>query len=218
MAALMQIKAMSTADSVVNDLFARAQLAMGSNDHGSAARLLKQVLEVDPLNLGALKTLAVISLQSFQYNAAFLYAANAFEVAGNDAETCNLVGSILYELDKPEPAAAALREALRLQPEDPAAMENYSLVLQALGRTDEAAELAEALVQKQPYNARLWRRYAISRQFPINAPEILKLRKLLRRPGQSSAIVHSCSSPWRKFMRTVTTQQRHSGATRLPTG
>lgn len=167
----------------VTALLKKAAQQLRNGDDAGTRVLLQAVLQVDPEHLQALKQLAALSLKAELYNDAFRYAARAFQLAGDDAATLVIVGGILYELGQYEVAGAALREALRVDPDSELALENYALVLQGLNQSDEAAKILSALLCKHPRQARFWRRLSQVRHFPAGASEPKKIARLLRDPG-----------------------------------
>lgn len=167
----------------VSQLLQTALVALDANERDQAARLLQQVLAVEPNNLGALNAMTRLALQAGMKNTALQYAVRLLGVADNSAEAYELVGVVFLELGRHEGAGAALREALRLDPDRQSALDSYSLVLQAQGKDEERVEFVEALLAVQKTSSRLWYAYSESRHFPRGAPEVSHVRRLLGKPG-----------------------------------
>lgn len=157
----------------------RAQAALGKGDWQYAERLYRALLSVDQQDQYALKGMVAICLSTRRHNEAFVFATRLRELADDDAESFNLLGAALHALGRPDAAAAALREALRLDPACDAALDNYALILRSQGQLETAAGMFEALLARHPHSARLWQRYAGSRAFAVGAPEAVLLDELL---------------------------------------
>ncbi len=169
----------------VRSLLTAARQAVDEDRKLEAVEILSEVLEQDPQNRGALTSLTLLSLQLRMHNTALQYAAQMLSLPDADAGVFELVGSTFYELGRYEAAAAALREAMRLDPDSHRAVRLYALVLRALGCITEASGLLSALLAVRRDDAELWLRYAHTRHFPSAGAEIRQLRTLLQRDGVS---------------------------------
>ncbi len=157
----------------------RAQAALADGEWRVAERLFRALLSVDPGDRHALKGMAAICLSTRRHNEALAFATRLRELADSDAESFNLLGAVYYELGRPDAAAEALREALRLDPSSDAALDNYALILRSQGQLETASSMFGALLARHPRNPRLWQRYAESRAFAADAPEVELLDTLL---------------------------------------
>lgn len=160
-----------------------AEKARRAGRIADAERLCRQVLVAQPRNVQALKLMGVMASQARLHNTALRYLAAARDAGGHDPEVFSLIGGVLHELGRPEAAAAALRESLRLDGDREHTLENYAAVLNGMGRTDEAAGIYEALLGRNPAQPRVWQRYSQVRHFPKGAPEVARVRRMLGRQG-----------------------------------
>ncbi|MCC5866898.1 MAG: sulfotransferase [Gammaproteobacteria bacterium] len=167
--------------SELRSLLTEASQAVDEDRKLDAVELLSQVLERDPQNRGALTSLTLLSLQLRMHNTALQYAAQLLSLPDADAGVFELVGSTFYELGRYEASAAALREAMRLNPESQQAMRLYAMALRALGRMEEASAFLAALLAVRRDDAELWLRYSQTRHFAGAGAQIKQLRKLLQR-------------------------------------
>ncbi|TVS19807.1 MAG: sulfotransferase family protein [Gammaproteobacteria bacterium] len=167
----------------VTQLLINAQAALDGGDRQEAARCLQQVLTLEAENVGALKGLINLALQADMKNTALQYAVRLLQVAGDSADAYEIVGAVFLELGRHEAAGAALREAMRLDPDRQSVLDNYCLVLQAEGKDEERVVFLEALLAVKKTSPRLWYAYSESRHFERGAPEVAQIRRLLKKPG-----------------------------------
>jgi len=117
-------------------------LAMEHHRAGSQAlaeQIYRQILEVDPHNLGALHMLGVIAYQDGRNDLAIECLGKAVTVKPDFAEAhCNL-GAVFLECGKSREAMASCQEALRLNPGLAEAYNNLGSALRELRRLEEAA-------------------------------------------------------------------------------
>ena len=167
----------------VNDLLKEALAGLTAGENGLAAQRCQQVLALEPNHVGALNVMTRLALQADMKNTALRYAVQLLQVAGDNAEVYELVGMVFLELGRHDAAGAALREAMRLDPDRQSALNNYGLVLQAQGKDEERIAFLEALLAVRTTSSQLWYAYSEARHFPLGAPEVSRVRRILRQPG-----------------------------------
>ncbi len=160
-----------------------AEQARRAGRVAEAERLCKEVLRVEPRNISALKLMGAMASAARLHNTALRYLAAARDAGHDDPEVLSMLGGVLFELGRPEAAAAALRESLRVDGSREQTLEDYAVVLNGLGRAAEAAEVFAALLGGNPSQPRVWQRYSQVRHFPRGAPEVDRIRRLLRQRG-----------------------------------
>lgn len=96
------------------------------------------------------RSLALFQKQEFKPAIEFLNqiikAAPAF------APAHQLIGLIAFRLDQNEPAEKAMREAIRLHPDNPDFPVNFIEILRKVGKLEEAIEVGERAIQLAPKN------------------------------------------------------------------
>ena len=167
----------------VYDLLKEALAALDAGDRDLAAQRCQHVLALDRNHVGALNAMTRLALDADLKNTALRYAVQLLQVAGDNAEVYELVGIVFLELGRHEAAGAALREAMRLDPDRQSSLDNYSLVLKAQGKDDERIAFLEALLAVRKTSSRLWHAYSEARHFPPGAPEVSRIRRILKQPG-----------------------------------
>jgi tetratricopeptide (TPR) repeat protein len=105
----------------------------------------------------AYRGLGMTDLELKDYNGAYRAWLKAIELNPKDEKSKYFLGRLFYEADLPNEAAAWLREALKLAPDDFQATTYLGLCAEALGLDDTAGPLyrnavAESNAQKKPYS------------------------------------------------------------------
>ncbi|WP_244270831.1 sulfotransferase [Thioalkalivibrio sp. ALJ1] len=167
--------------SKVAGLLKKAKKALDDGAFEELEALCGQVLGIEPNSTDALRLLIQGAFDRHQYSTATLYASKLVQMCPKDADSYNALAGVLILRDRFEAAGAALREALRLDPNMRLALDNYARVLQAEGRWDEATEILESLVESDRNSAKLWFSFAHSRHFPADGSPRKELEKIIRK-------------------------------------
>lgn len=134
----------------VPPLFARAAEQHRAGQLYEAARLYRQILELDPQHADALHLLGVVSLQRGRNDEAIELINRAIVLKADVAAFYNNLGNALRARGQLAESAAALRRALALSAQAPGAMYNLAVVLQEMGIFDEASAAYESVLRARP--------------------------------------------------------------------
>lgn len=116
-----------------------------------------RAIELDGFYAEAYRALGMTDLELKDYNAAYRAWLKAVELNPKDEKSKYFLGRLFYEADFPNEAAAWLRQALALSPDDYQATAYLGLCAEALGLDDTAGPLyrnaiAESNAQSKPYS------------------------------------------------------------------
>jgi tetratricopeptide (TPR) repeat protein len=128
------------------------------NDHQFAAarESFSRVIELDARNAKAYRALGMTDLELKDYQAAYQAWLKAVALDPKDETSKYYLGRLFYQADLANEAAAWLREALKIAPEDFKATTYLGLCAEALGYDNTAVQLyrkavAESEAQEKPY-------------------------------------------------------------------
>ena len=128
------------------------------NDHQFAAarESFSRVIELDSRNAKAYRALGMTDLELKDYQAAYQAWLKAVDLDPNDETSTYYLGRLFYQADLANEAAAWLRQALKIAPDDFKATTYLGLSAEALGYDDTAGKLyrkavAESEAQGKPY-------------------------------------------------------------------
>lgn len=110
---------------------------------------LKETIERDPKNAGALVQLGRMYMEAVKYQEAIGYFERAVAVR-DDPDVRMDLGICLKEVGQPERALAEFRRARDLSPEQWQPLFNEAVVLGEMRRTDEAKAVASKLQKMRP--------------------------------------------------------------------
>jgi tetratricopeptide (TPR) repeat protein len=115
-----------------------------------------RAVQIDSSYGEAFRGLGMTDLELKDYNGAYRAWLKAVELNPKDQKSKYFLGRLFYEADLPNEAAAWLRDALELSPNDFQATTYLGLCAEALGLDDTAGPLyrnavAESNAQKNPY-------------------------------------------------------------------
>ncbi|MGB5286198.1 MAG: tetratricopeptide repeat protein, partial [Polyangiales bacterium] len=178
----------------------------------AAIRTLQRVLKVQPRNLDALEQLA----RHFEQNQSWHEAAATMEQLLAGAPRNSLLRRVLLDLarlyrerlDMPDKALRHVESALATEPNDPAALQELSLIHEALGQLPEALEVTRLLLDASEGHGRA---DALVRLGQLehatgdseNAKVALQRAVVLEGPGSEAArtLESLCTSPsdWRAY-------------------
>lgn len=109
-------------------------------DYPEAERLCRECLRLDPLQVEARGLLAAVLFEQGQYDAAIEAVLAGQAVGAVNAEALFFQGQAYQKKQEHEKATAALREAIRLEPNYTRAYYALSVSLSRLGRKEEAEQ------------------------------------------------------------------------------
>jgi tetratricopeptide (TPR) repeat protein len=164
-----------------NALLLKANAAMNRERYDQAVALCQQILEQNSDEVNALKLLSLSLWKQGQLNSAVLQASYLLELYPEDADAYYIMGAVLYELGRFDAAAAALREAMRLNPDLHAALDSYALLLQTQGDTAAAVQIYEALLAFDARQGSRWLAYVSTQAFAKGAPPFKQLQQQFKR-------------------------------------
>ncbi|HEX8255934.1 MAG TPA: sulfatase-like hydrolase/transferase [Thermoanaerobaculia bacterium] len=134
------------------EILARAALARG--DVGAAEREARTALAAEPKNARALMTLGRIEKDKQNFGLALTHFEAAAQAARHEQTALSglnyMRGDVLARLGRAQEAEQALREEIRLFPEDPPAYTSLILLYVSGGRVDEATRLIHELEKASP--------------------------------------------------------------------
>jgi tetratricopeptide (TPR) repeat protein len=178
----------------------------------AAIRTLQRVLKVQPRNLDALEQLA----RHFEQNQSWHEAAATMEQLLAGAPRNSLLRRVLLDLarlyrerlDMPDKALRHVESALATEPNDPAALQELSLVHEALGQLPEALEVTRLLLDASEGHGRAGALVRLGQLEHAtgdseNAKVALQRAVALEGPGSEAArtLESLCTSPsdWRAY-------------------
>lgn len=115
----------------VAGLYTEGRAAHGLGQLSRATVLYKQVLQLEPLHLGALNALGVIQAQDGQTDEAVKLFSKAITVAPNAVHLYNNIGYALLRADRLDEAGIQLQMARQLSPASTSTLQNLALLEQA---------------------------------------------------------------------------------------
>jgi len=115
-------------------------VARRKGDYPEAERLCRECLRLDPLQVEARGLLAAVLFEQGQYDDAIETVLAGQAVGAVNAEALFFQGQAYQKKQEHEKAAAALREAIRLEPNYTRAYYALSVSLSRLGRKEEAEQ------------------------------------------------------------------------------
>ena len=157
-------------------------VAMGclsDGDTKGAARALRGIGADDPRHPEVLLVQALIATGEHRFHEAVTLAAQAKDRLKDPSMALNVLGGGLWKLGMYPEALTVLNQALDLRPDLAAARLNRAVVLQEMGRFEDAAADLKHLMDMNDH-AVAWRQYVGTRTFGPDAPELTRLRQLLR--------------------------------------
>nr|WP_231362893.1 sulfotransferase [Thioalkalivibrio sp. ALJT] len=172
---------MKAKPSRVGGLVKKARRALDDGAFDELQSLCGEILGIEPDSTDALRLLIQAAFERQQYSTATLYASKLVQMHPEDAAGYNALAGILILRGRYDAAGAALREALRLDPDMLLALDNYAIVLQAEGKWEEASEILESLVATDRHKAKLWFSYAHSRYFSPESSTRHELERVLKK-------------------------------------
>jgi predicted O-linked N-acetylglucosamine transferase (SPINDLY family) len=138
--------------------FAEAEAALQAGRYEEGVRLTEAALEADPTAPAALyRSFASILVRRQDYARAARWAQAGAEQHPKDSELLNVLGVALRRTGRPKEALAALDAAARLNPKNPAILQNKGNVHNDLRDGPGAVEVFTRLVRAQPGNGELQR-------------------------------------------------------------
>ena len=126
-------------------------------DFAGAKASFTRAIELDSLYAEAYRGLGMADLELKDYEGAYRAWLKAGDLNPQDEKSKYFLGRLFYEADIPNQAAAWLREALKLKPDDYQAMTYLGLSAEALGYDQTALQLyrkalAASKSQNHPYS------------------------------------------------------------------
>ncbi|WP_026340474.1 tetratricopeptide repeat protein [Thioalkalivibrio sp. ALJT] len=138
-------------------LYLRGLVHERADDIAAAEADFRTILESDPENVAALNALGyTLADRTDRYEEAYELILRAYEQAPDDAAIIDSYGWVLYRLGRLEEAETQLRRAYALM-EDGEIASNLAVVLWERGARDEAREILEAALAREPDHERLQR-------------------------------------------------------------
>ena len=137
----------------VHELLLRATQQHRGGQLFEAARLYRQVLDIDPRQADALHLLGVVSLQRGHHGQAIDLINRAIAINAGVPAFHNNLGNALRARGQLALSADAFQRALSLNAQAPDTLYNLAVVLQQLGRHDEASAAYENVLLARPEHA-----------------------------------------------------------------
>jgi Tfp pilus assembly protein PilF len=119
--------------------------------HPPGSRQRNQVIEEHTVVAMFMNNRAAANLQAGQLDSAYWWARAALNADPKFLAAYNTLGVVYRRHGDLTLAEAPLRHVLAQEPANTQAMSNLALLLNDLGRLDEAAQVAQTLAQLQPY-------------------------------------------------------------------
>ncbi|WP_018865850.1 MULTISPECIES: tetratricopeptide repeat protein [unclassified Thioalkalivibrio] len=138
-------------------LYLRGLVHEREDDIAAAEADFRTILESDPENVAALNALGyTLADRTERYEEAYDLILRAYEQEPDDAAIIDSYGWVLYRLGRLEEAETQLRRAYSLS-DDGEIASNLAVVLWERGARDEAREILEAALEREPDHERLQR-------------------------------------------------------------
>ncbi|HEX3684554.1 MAG TPA: tetratricopeptide repeat protein [Bryobacteraceae bacterium] len=139
------------------DFYNLASQQFTKDDFAGAKASFTRAIELDSLYAEAYRGLGMADLELKDYEGAYRAWLKAVDLNPQDEKSRYFLGRLFYEADIPNQAAAWLREALKLRPDDYQAMTYLGLSAEALGYDQTALPLyrkalAASKSQGHPYS------------------------------------------------------------------
>ncbi|HXZ15917.1 MAG TPA: sulfotransferase [Roseiarcus sp.] len=168
------------------------ELRLAEDKPAAAEALLARIVRLDPNNLAATQTLALMLFNKGALVEAEYHARNAVRIAPTDAQSHNLMGMIMTEAHRPHVGEHHYRAAMRLMAKpSPILTANLAWNLRNQGRMGESRAFYEESVRLDPTIFQThygWARMEESdRNFARAAEELNKADKLS--PGNPSVLL-----------------------------
>lgn len=156
-AALLPVALSAQAPSTPQDFYNIASTQFLQHRFTEAKASFSRAIELDGKYAEAYRGLGMTDLELKDYNGAYRAWLKAVDLNPKDEKSKYFLGRLFYEADFPNEAAAWLREALQLSPDDYEATTYLGLCAEALGLDDTAAPLyrnaiAESNARGKPYS------------------------------------------------------------------
>ena len=116
----------------------------------NTAAAANKALSLDSENVEAMVSLATVSRNQFKYAEATEYFERAIKLNPSFATAHQWYGGMLFDMGDPEAAVIESQQAWALDPRSGIIGENYALILEALGRRDEAIKVAREVIEFDP--------------------------------------------------------------------
>ncbi|WP_019627921.1 tetratricopeptide repeat protein [Thioalkalivibrio sp. AKL10] len=138
-------------------LYLRGLVHEREDDIAAAEADFRTILESDPENVAALNALGyTLADRTDRYDEAYELILRAYEREPDDAAIIDSYGWVLYRLGRLEEAETQLRRAYSLS-DDGEIASNLAVVLWERGEREEAREVLEAALDREPGHERLQR-------------------------------------------------------------
>lgn len=139
------------------ELYELASQQFTKRDFAGAKSSFTRAIELDHLYAEAYRGLGMADLELKDYEGCYRAWLKAVDLNSQDEKSKYFLGRLFYEADIPNQAAAWLREALKLRPDDYQAMTYLGLSAEALGYDPAALQLyrkalAVSKSQNHPYS------------------------------------------------------------------
>jgi tetratricopeptide (TPR) repeat protein len=143
------------------DIEAEAQACFYAGDLHNAAMLFNSILEQDPANPNALHSLGVIHNLQGDYHNAIKFISEAIAIVPNYHIFHINIAEAYRNAGRLRRALGCCRTALKLCPDFPDGLTTLGLVLQGLGKLDEAADVFSQLIHRYPGMASAYNNFAL---------------------------------------------------------
>jgi len=127
-----------------------ANLLLGAGDLEAAEAQYRRIIKDQPDSAVALNNLAYLLNQDGRTDQAVLYIERALAIRPNDVEILDTAGAIYLRAGRALASVGAYRKAVDLAPRNMDLRQRYAEALLAVGRTEEAAKVIEAMLNS-PY-------------------------------------------------------------------
>ena len=115
-----------------------------------AQKLYNQILKIDPHHSQALNNIAVIFINSKDYQKAKTYFEKAIEINPNYAEAHNNLGLVFRKLEEPEKAKTCFEKAIEINPNYAEAHNNLGIIFNELGEYQKEKDCYEKVIRINP--------------------------------------------------------------------
>lgn len=164
------------------------QIRKRAGQQQAAMALLQRLVEVDPNNVDATQELALLLFQCNDLTAAEQHARNAVRLAPMHPRSHNLMGMILTEAQRQQPAEFHYRRVMELSRErDPILVANLAWNLKEQGKIAEARRLYEEAAEAAPDVFQTWLGWGqleeVDGNYPAAATRLERAARI--RPGDA---------------------------------